>query len=92
LTQSRNTTYAQFSKEVLDSVENHARRKGYINGDGIDGPRPLIDLKVSLGIATGHHMGEILSKLVEYCKIPRRVLLIKIGGWCFLEWRECKKE
>ena len=78
-------TFAQFAKAVESSVTEFAERKGY-NG-------PLPDAAVhleTLGIARQHGLGEIYYKWREFQKTPKRVILEKIAGWCFVLWRETR--
>ena len=75
-----------FFKLVEESLGIHAARKGY-SENGADGENLLYRLTAESGISSGHAMGEILYKALEYAKEPREVLLIKICGWALLEWR-----
>jgi len=83
-------SFDAFMTEVRDSVENHAERKNYIQEKNCDGVNPLAAFLSAIGIFTGHNIGEIIYKCVEYVKAPRRVLLVKIAGWAWLEWKECR--
>lgn len=87
------TSFEAFSKEVKDSIENHAHRKNYLpEGQSVNEANPLQAFMLALGINTGHNIGELIYKAVEYVKHPRRVLMVKAAGWAYLEWRNCDKE
>jgi hypothetical protein len=73
-------------KEVKESLEEHAARKGY-NKAKIDDPNPLYEGEVSVGSEPGHSVGEIRYKAAEYVEEPREVLPVKIAGWAYLLWR-----
>lgn len=87
---NKKDTLDDFFGAVRSSLNSHASRKGYCNSDGVDGNNQFLSFKLFLGIGTGHHIGEILTKVVEYTKSPRRVLLEKVCGWAYLEWKNCK--
>lgn len=82
-------TFDIFAREVRESCELHAKRKGYTE-KGIDDENRLATIMQLLGIQVPHGIGEILYKTVEYLKNPREILLIKISGWCYILWREHK--
>ena len=79
-------TFKQFSELVYDSLDGHARRKGYSEG-GPDGPNALYEFETAIGASPAHAMGEIIYKATEYLHEAREVLLIKIAAWAFLEWK-----
>jgi hypothetical protein len=79
-------TFEEFSKQVKDSCESHAQRKGYTTSD-VDGENQLLRVAVALGIHDQHSIGEIVYKCAEYLKAPRDVLLIKIAGWAYIVWK-----
>ena len=75
-----------FLSEVKDSCTNHAARKGYTNTQGSDGGDVFGQTLLLLGVAKDHAFGEIIAKLIEYKKEPRRVLAVKIAGWAWRLW------
>jgi hypothetical protein len=81
--------FNDFNKLVKESLEQHARRKGY-NNEGADGDNMLYQFTKHIGASGGHSMGEIIYKATEYMKEAREVLLIKIAAWAFLEWKYFK--
>ncbi len=81
----------QFLAEVRDSCTNHAERKGYTvaqNSDSGDVFGPVLKM---LGVSKDHAFGEIIAKLIEYKKEPRRVLAVKIAGWAWRLWLNTEK-
>lgn len=83
------TSFDAFARAVRESIEKHAERKNYHAGNFEENPLALF--LSAIGIFSGHNIGEIIYKAVEYVKTPRRVLLEKIAGWAWLEWRNCKE-
>lgn len=83
-------TFEEFSKQVRESCELHARRKGYTESD-VDGPNRALQITSIAGISTAHGIGEIIYKALEYLKSPRELLLVKMAGWCYIIWREHEK-
>ena len=81
-------TFAQFAKAVKESCEQHAKRKNYTDSD-IDGHNKMRAVTGALGISRQHAIAEIVYKAAEYLTTPRRVLLEKIAGWAYLEWKDC---
>ena len=81
-------SFEGFTEQVRATIELHARRKGYTTGGGEEGNVAGEILKL-LGIAVPHEIGEIIYKAVEFLKTPRRVILEKIAGWCYIAWRDC---
>lgn len=79
-------TFKEFMRQVEDSLDGHAKRKGY-SDNGTDGANPLYEFEVAIGAAPAHAMGEIIYKATEYLREAREVLLIKIAGWAYLEWK-----
>lgn len=79
----------EFFAEVRSSCTEHARRKGYtdVGPDASDRLGPILE---SFGVTAEHGVGEILTKLVEFRAAPRRLLLVKIAGWCWTIWRRTK--
>ena len=78
----------QFFEGIRSSCNEHAKRKGYTQrgaGDG-DVLGPLLN---KLGVAQHHALGEIVTKLVEFQRTPRRVLAEKIAGWAWRLWCSC---
>jgi hypothetical protein len=82
----RDKSFEEFARMVLDSVDGQARRKGY-TANGADGDNKLYQFTQSIGASSGHSMGEIIYKATEYMSLPREVLLLKIAGWAFMEWK-----
>ena len=80
-----------FLAEVKDSCTSHAERKGYTTKQGCDTGDVLGKMLSTLGVAKDHAIGEIIAKVVEYKRAPRRVLLVKIAGWCWLAWQDTEK-
>jgi hypothetical protein len=80
-------TFEEFSKQVRESVDQQAKRKGYTEKN-IDEENKLAAITKLMGIQAQHGAGEIVYKITEYLKNPREVLLIKIAGWCYILWRE----
>lgn len=76
-----------FFSAVRSSVNEHARRKNYTDGDP-DGENKLLVVMAALGIHQQHAIGEIIYKCAEFLRAPRRVLLEKIAGWAWTVWRE----
>ena len=83
--------FDDFNKLVKESLEQHARRKGY-NNEGADGDNILYQFTKHIGASGGHSMGEIIYKATEYMKDAREVPLIKISAWAFLEWKYYTKD
>ena len=75
-----------FLLEVKDSCTNHAARKGYTASQGSDSGDVFGQTLLLLGVAKDHAFGEIIAKLIEYKKEPRRVLAVKIAGWAWRLW------
>jgi hypothetical protein len=75
-----------FLEEVRDSCTNHAERKGYTNSQGSDAGDVLGQTLSLFDVAREHSIGEILTKLLEYKREPRRVLAVKIAGWAWRLW------
>lgn len=83
---SKPRTFAEFTRLVADSLDGHAKRKGYSNG-GPDGANALYEFEVAIGASPAHAMGEIIYKATEFLRKPRAVLALKIAGWAFLAWK-----
>lgn len=79
-------TFEEFAKQVRESCEQQAKRKGYTDKD-IDQENKLATITQLIGIQAQHGIGEIIYKAVEYIKAPREVLLVKIAGWAYILWR-----
>lgn len=79
-------TFEEFQKQVRESCESHAQRKGYTTSD-VNGENQLLRVAVALGIHDQHSIGEIVYKCAEYLKAPRDLLLIKIAGWAYIIWK-----
>jgi len=79
-------TFDEFAKQVRESVDAHAKRKGYTEND-LDGENKLAAITGLLGIRAQHGVGEIIYKATEYLKNPREVLLVKIAGWAYILWK-----
>lgn len=75
-----------FVSLIRDCVDGQAKRKGY-TANGADGDNQLYRFTQSIGASSGHSMGEIIYKATEYMSLPREVLLLKIAGWAYLEWK-----
>lgn len=80
----------EFFAEVRSSCTEHAKRKGYTDG-GADDQDKLGPILASIGVTVDHGIGEIIAKLVEYRNTPRRLLLVKAAGWCWVMWRRTKE-
>lgn len=83
-------TFEEFSKQVHESVDTHARRKNYTD-DGPDGENKLLTVMRALGIHEAHAVGELVYKATELLKAPtatKQILCEKIAGWAFVIWRE----
>lgn len=77
-----------FLEEVRDSCTSHAKRKGYMAG-----AEDVLGVMIArLGCAQDHAMGEIIAKLVEFKRTPRRVLATKIAGWAWRLWDACEED
>ena len=81
----------QFLAEVRDSCTNHAERKGYTTEQSSDSGDVFGPVLKMLGVAKDHAFGEIIAKLIEYKKEPRRVLAVKIAGWAWRLWLNTEK-
>lgn len=79
-------SFEVFIKNVKDSLEGHAKRKGYHNGE-VNGENKLAEASRKFGFSPDHELGEILYKLAEFKAAPRRVLMEKIAAWAYLLWR-----
>jgi hypothetical protein len=75
-----------FLAEVKDSCTNHAERKGYTGSQGSDAGDILGTTLLLLGVAQDHAIGEIIAKIIEFRKAPRKVLATKIAGWAWRLW------
>lgn len=80
-------SFEEFSKNVKESLEGHAKRKGYHDGDA-NGANKMLDASRMLGFSPDHELGEILYKLAEFKQAPRRVIMEKIAAWAYLLWRQ----
>lgn len=80
-----------FLAEVKDSCTNHAERKGYTTAQNKDAGDVFGPVLKMLGVAKDHAFGEIIAKLIEYKKEPRRVLAVKIAGWAWRLWLNTEK-
>jgi hypothetical protein len=78
-----------FFDEVRASCTEHAARKGYTRVGPDEGDVLGVILR-AMGIGGAHGIGEIVTKLVEYRKAPRRVLMAKVAGWAWCIWRDTK--
>lgn len=92
LAQTGNTfSLESFLAEVRDSCTNHAERKGYTAQQGSDEGDIFGQILRLTGVAKDHAFGEIVAKLLEYKKQPRRVLAVKIAGWAWRLWLNTEK-
>ena len=80
-----------FLSEVKDSCTNHAERKGYTTDQGSDAGDIFGATLTRMGIAKDHAIGEIIAKLIEYKREPRRVLAVKVAGWAWRLWLNTEK-
>lgn len=80
-----------FLAEVKDSCTNHAERKGYTAMQGSDSGDVFGQVLRLVGVAKDHAFGEIVAKLIEYKKEPRRVLAVKVAGWAWRLWVNTEK-
>lgn len=77
---------------VKDSIEGHAKRKGYRRTADANDTNELADfmatirLNEKLTAMQVHAACECLYKCVEFMHSPRRVHLEKISGWASLAW------
>lgn len=81
-------TFQDFAEAVRSSVEEHAERKGYKPGGASAVTADVREIVRGLGIEKQHAVAEIIYKLVEFLHTPKRVLLEKVAGWSFIQWRE----
>lgn len=81
-----------FLAEVKDSCTNHAFRKGYTDTQGSDSGDVFGSVLLLLGVAKDHAFGEIIAKLIEYKKAPRKVLAVKVAGWAWRLWVNTERE
>lgn len=80
----RSESQADFFTAVSYSLTEKARDKGYEQaGDNV-----FLAVCKLLDLDKPHGIGEIIGKLIEYRKTPRRVLLEKCAGWLYLLWKE----
>lgn len=79
----------QFLEAVRSSCVVHAERKGYLEQEGFN---PLIEIERILGITQHHALGEILAKMLEFKRSPKRVLAEKIAGWAWRLWESVPEE
>lgn len=78
-----------FLCNVRASCEQHAERKGYKDvGEDRD---VLGEATALFGIGAPHAIGEILAKLLEFQRTPRRVLAEKVAGWAWRLWLTAEK-
>jgi hypothetical protein len=82
-----NDSLEDFFAGVRASCTEHAVRKGYTKS-GPDEGDVLGGILNAMGVSTAHGVGEIITKLVEYRKSPRRVLMEKVGGWAWSVWKD----
>jgi hypothetical protein len=87
MTTKKDNSLDGFFAAIRDSVDNHAKRKNYTDNDP-DGQNKLAESMKMLGLHIPHCLGEIIYKVAEYHKTPRRVLMEKVAGWAWLVWRE----
>lgn len=80
-------SFDAFMSAVRSSVDDHAKRKNY-SDNGPDGHNKLLVVMRELDIHKAHACGEIVYKVAEYLRAPRRVMLEKIAGWAYVIWRE----
>ncbi len=80
-------SFDAFAAAVKSSVDGHAKRKNYTD-NGPDGENKMLVVMNALDIHKQHASGEIIYKVAEYLKTPRRVLMEKVAGWAFTIWRE----
>jgi hypothetical protein len=73
----------EFLARVRSCCSEHAERKGYIGKDGKDIAGEILKLA---GVAVDHDIGEVLLKIIEFKKTPRRVIAEKIAGWAWRLW------
>ncbi len=76
----RDNSLELFFEAIRSSCNEHAKRKGYTEHRAGDGD-VLGPLLTGLGVAQHHALGEIIAKVVEFKRAPRRVLAEKIAGW-----------
>lgn len=84
-------TFEEFSKQVRESVDAHAKRKNYTK-EGPDGKNQLLGVMQLLNIHYPHAIGEIIYKCAEFLTCTKlrtkRLLAVKMAGWAFVIWRE----
>ena len=83
------TSLEKFFDGIRSSAEEHAVRKGY---RGEDGREPQAEAEDALGVMASHAMGEILGKMFEFKRTPKRVLAEKIAGWAWKLWLSVPEE
>jgi len=81
-------TLEAFFEEVRNSCDEHARRKGYLNGDR----NVLGEIMEMSGMEGPHACGEVITKVLEYNRGPRRLLAVKIAGWAWRMWLAAGKD
>jgi hypothetical protein len=86
--QTHESDFSSFAAAVKDSVEGHAKRKGYRTTD-VDGTNEIADFMHAQGLGQPHGVSEIIYKALEFRRSPKRVLLEKIAGWAFILWQRC---
>ena len=88
---SRDNSLELFFEGIRASCNEHARRKGYTQRGAGDGDilGPILN---SIGLTQSHALGEIITKVVEFQRTPRRVLAEKIAGWAWRLWCSCPDE
>lgn len=80
----------RFFVEVRSSCTEHAKRKGYTDS-GVDQHNTLREVTDALGISQEHALGEIVAKLLEFRRAPRKVIAEKIAGWAWRLWLTCEE-
>ncbi len=80
----------QFFAGIRASCNEHAKRKGYTKESADDGNVLGPAMKL-FDIEAPHAIGEILAKLVEFQRTPKRHIAEKVAGWSWRLWLSCKE-
>lgn len=81
-------TLETFFEEIRSSCDEHARRKGYLQS----GRNVLGDIMQMTNLEGAHAAGEVITKVLEYTRVPRRVLAVKVAGWAWRMWLAAEKD
>jgi hypothetical protein len=76
-----------FLQEIRSSCDAHATRNGYLEEDGRN---VAGDMTAAIGIAQPNALGKMFYKWLEFQRIPRRVIAVKIAGWVWRLWLTVK--